>query len=273
MPRWRVRVIEATGAHPCCLLCLAEAGNPGWLREEGVLRRHLDGRCAVRERPRDAVRHAKGPDLQAGAVQGRDKSEDTRCVRHSRCVPMELDRQHVPPSQRFTYAAFAWVSLCRISTTTFDEAALTPNPSNMKEYNPAAPNGSYDLTKPDAKGNASSLECARPAGCRVPACPRPACLVHYSVRPAVASLTRQSVLVLCFDCRRFKDRDMRKGTFYKTSSGEPITLQQSHEYLERGCMSNPVRHKNFWSATDVCLISHGSPLNLAGLSICVGNLQ
>jgi hypothetical protein len=33
---------------------------------------------------------------------------------------------------------------------------------------------------------------------------------------------------------------MRKGTFYKTSNGQPITLQQSHEYLERGCMSNPV---------------------------------
>jgi hypothetical protein len=50
-----------------------------------------------------------------------------------------------------------------MSTTQFNEAALTPNPSNMKEYNPAAPNGSYDLTKPDSKGNGSSIECARPA--------------------------------------------------------------------------------------------------------------
>jgi hypothetical protein len=48
-----------------------------------------------------------------------------------------------------------------VSTTTFDEGALTPNPSNMKEYNPAAPNGSYDLTKPESKGNSSSVECAR----------------------------------------------------------------------------------------------------------------
>lgn len=82
-----------------------------------------------------------------------------------------------------------------VSTTTFDESALVPNPSNMKEYNPAAPNGSYDLTKPESKGNSSSVE--------------------------------------------FKDRDVRKGTFYKTSNGQAITLQQSHEYLERGCMSNP----------------------------------
>jgi hypothetical protein len=44
---------------------------------------------------------------------------------------------------------------------------------------------------------------------------------------------------------------MRKGTFYKTSSGQPITLQHSHEYLEKGCMSNPVRHRTFLSATDV----------------------
>ena len=45
--------------------------------------------------------------------------------------------------------------------------------------------------------------------------------------------------VFALSLRSLHDRDMRKGTFYKTSSGNAITLQQSHEYLERGCMSNP----------------------------------
>lgn len=54
------------------------------------------------------------------------------------------------------------VTACRVSTSTYDEAALVPNPSNMKEYNPAAPNGSYDLTKPDSKGHGSSIECVQP---------------------------------------------------------------------------------------------------------------
>ena len=43
---------------------------------------------------------------------------------------------------------------------------------------------------------------------------------------------------------------MRKGTFYKTSNGNPITLQQTHEYLERGCMSNPVRRRTECSCCD-----------------------
>ena len=45
--------------------------------------------------------------------------------------------------------------------------------------------------------------------------------------------------VFALSLRSLHDRDMRKGTFYKTSSGNAITLQQSHEYLKRGCMSNP----------------------------------
>jgi len=37
----------------------------------------------------------------------------------------------------------------------------------------------------------------------------------------------------------FHDRDMRKGTFYKTSNEQVnATLAVSHDYLERGCMSN-----------------------------------
>ena len=47
------------------------------------------------------------------------------------------------------------------NTECFSEDSLQMNPANMKEYNPAAPNGSYDLTKPTSKGHASSVACVR----------------------------------------------------------------------------------------------------------------
>lgn len=45
------------------------------------------------------------------------------------------------------------------SSETHDESALKMNPANMPEYNPAAPNGSFDLTKPlsMSHGNASAI--------------------------------------------------------------------------------------------------------------------
>ena len=162
------------------------------------------------------------------------------------------------------------VFLCRTSTTTFDEAALTPNPSNMSEYNPAAPNGSYDLTKPDAKGNSSSLECA---ACRLPpaslpACPRPACLVQHFVRPVFAGLTRQGVVVQWLVW--LSNALIATGLKIVTCARERSTRRQvanrsrcsraTSTWREGACRIRC--DTDFWSASNVCLISDESTLKL-----------
>ena len=76
------------------------------------------------------------------------------------------------------------------------------NAANLKEFNPAAPNGSSDLTE------------------------------KQSLPPGHAHITYQGRV------GALPDPAVRKNTFYKTSAGQQVTMQDMTAYIEKGCMTN-----------------------------------